>query len=51
VEERDKALGFLKRQQCSARNLIFDGNPYALFEGVDKASESSCRAGLYPTRS
>ena len=48
IEERDKALGFLVRQQCSARNLIFDGNPYALFDGVDKAVGKQLSSGALP---
>jgi thiol-disulfide isomerase/thioredoxin len=47
-EEREKALTFLKKQQSSARNLIFDGNPYALFDEIDKVTGKQLSSGALP---
>ena len=48
VENKEKALAFLKKQQASTRNLIFDGNPYKLFEALDKVAGGKMSSGALP---
>jgi thiol-disulfide isomerase/thioredoxin len=48
MEDRDRALAFLKRQESSTRNYIFDGNPYDLFDALDAETDEMNASGALP---
>jgi peroxiredoxin len=47
-EDREKAIAFLRKQQCSARNITFNGSPYELFEVLDQAVGGKMSSGALP---
>ncbi len=49
IGNKDAALAFLKKQQASSQNLIFEGNTYALFETLDKVAGGKTSSGALPS--
>jgi peroxiredoxin len=47
-EDREQALRFLKKQESSARNYIFDGGPYELFDTLDAFTGGKLSSGALP---
>jgi len=47
-ENKDQALAFLKKQQASTMNLIFQDNAYKLFDVLDKFAGGKMSSGALP---
>jgi len=48
TDDKEKALAFLKKQQASGRNLIFEGSAYDLFDVLDKFAGGKKSSGAMP---
>ncbi|MFB3904535.1 MAG: redoxin domain-containing protein [Acidobacteriota bacterium] len=47
-ENKDQALAFLKKQQASTINLVFEDNAYKLFDVLDKFAGGKMSSGALP---
>jgi thiol-disulfide isomerase/thioredoxin len=48
MEDRERALAFLKKQESSTRNYIFEGNPYDLFDALEAETDEQNASGALP---
>jgi peroxiredoxin len=47
-EDQERAIAFLKKQESSTRNYLFDGNPYDLFDALDAETDEQNASGALP---